>query len=86
MGRGAYRDRSLSCSAFAAEGNLDAERAQEGLRAPKPTGERARILGPTGAGESLCGRRGKRTLLFVCSRSHARPFQVERFAMSSRRW
>jgi hypothetical protein len=60
LGRDADCDHSRSGPAFAAEANFDAERTKEGLRASKPPGKRARILGPTGTGAPLCGRRGNR--------------------------
>jgi hypothetical protein len=43
FGTRAHTDHSRSCSAFARERDLDAQRPQERLRPPQSTGERPRI-------------------------------------------
>jgi hypothetical protein len=50
-----YFDDSFSCFALTAEGNLNAQRAQAGLRPPQATRERARIFWPAAAGKAITG-------------------------------
>jgi hypothetical protein len=49
FGTRAHADHSRSCSAFARECHLDAQRPQECLRPPQSAGERSRRFWPTGA-------------------------------------
>src|SRR5260370_25183662 len=47
-----HSDDPAASAALTTEGDVDAQRPQEGLRAPEAAGERAGIFGPAGAADS----------------------------------